>query len=91
VSDLGRLIHGQQDGSAERVLRLDGRLGGLGLVHDQVRGDLAKACFKSWSSADAVSLSAISQISLSQSKDRLTSPLMELTPCSPGIFKTKYV
>jgi hypothetical protein len=34
------------------------------------RGDSAKACFNSWSSTDAISLSAISQLSLSQSKAR---------------------
>jgi hypothetical protein len=36
VSDLGRLLHGQQNGFAEQVLRLDGRLGGLGLRHNWV-------------------------------------------------------
>jgi hypothetical protein len=36
-------------------------------------GDSVKACFNSWSSVDAVSLSAVSQLSLSQSKARLTS------------------
>jgi hypothetical protein len=54
-------------------------------------GDSAKAYFKSWSSTDAVSLSVVSQLSLSQSKAHLTSPLMEMTPRSPGIFKTKLV
>jgi hypothetical protein len=39
--------------------------------------------------ADAISLSALSQLSLSQSKARLTSTLMEMTPHGPGIFKTK--
>jgi hypothetical protein len=29
------------------------------------------------------------QLSLLQSKARLTSPLMEMTPCGPGIIKTK--
>jgi hypothetical protein len=67
MSNLGRLLRGQRDCFVERVLRLDGRLGGLGLGHDWVRGDSAKACFKSWSSVDVVSLSAISQLSLSQS------------------------
>jgi hypothetical protein len=48
VSYLGRLLRGQWDGLAERVLHLDGRLRGLGLGHDQVRGgggegDSAKA------------------------------------------------
>jgi hypothetical protein len=52
-------------------------------------GDSAKACFNSWSFVNAMSLSAVSQLSLSQSKARLTSPLMEMTPCGPGIFKTK--
>jgi hypothetical protein len=59
VSNLGRLLHGQQDSFAERVQRLDRHHGGLGLKHYRVQGDLAKACFKSWSSADVVSLSAI--------------------------------
>jgi hypothetical protein len=65
VSNLGRFLRGQQDHFAEGVLWLDGRLGGLGLGHDQVWGDTAKACFWSWSSMDDVSLSAISQLSLS--------------------------
>jgi hypothetical protein len=34
VSDLGRLPHGQHNGFAERVLRMDGCLRGHGLVHD---------------------------------------------------------
>jgi hypothetical protein len=54
-------------------------------------GDSAKACFKSQSFANAMSLLAVSQHSLSQSKARLTSPLMEMTPRGPAIFKTKYV
>jgi hypothetical protein len=89
VSHLGRFLCGQQDCLAECVLRLDGHLGSLGLGHDQVWGDLAKACFNSWSSADASNLSAVSQLSLSQSKTCLTSPLMEMMPRDPGIFKTK--
>jgi hypothetical protein len=90
VSNLGRFLRGQWDHFAEGVLRQDGHLGGLGLEHDQVwgEGDSAKACFKSLSSVDAVSLSTISQLSLSQLKARLTSPLMEMTRCVPGIFKT---
>jgi hypothetical protein len=67
MSNLGRLLHGQWDTFAKRVLQLDGHLGGLGLGHDRVQGDLAKAFFKSWSSVDAMSLSAVSQLSLSQS------------------------
>jgi hypothetical protein len=61
VSNLGRFLHGQRDHFAEGVLRQDGHLGGLELRHDQVwcDGDSAKACFKSLSSADAVSLSTI--------------------------------
>jgi hypothetical protein len=39
-------------------------------------GDSAKACFNSWSYMDVVILSAISQLSLLQSKLHLTSPLM---------------
>jgi hypothetical protein len=68
MSNLGRLLRGQQNHLTECVLRLDGCLGGLGLDHDQVwgGGDSAKACFNSWSSTDTVSLSAVSQLSLSQ-------------------------
>jgi hypothetical protein len=58
--------------------------GGLG-----ERGNSTKAYFNSWSSWDSMSLSAVSQLSLSQLKAHLTSPLMETTPCGPGIFKTK--
>jgi hypothetical protein len=52
-------------------------------------GNSAKAYFSSWSSTDAISLLLVSQLSLSQSKARLTSPLMEMMPRSLGIFKTK--
>jgi hypothetical protein len=38
VSNLGRLLRGQWNHFAERVLRLDGRLGGLGVRNDWVRG-----------------------------------------------------
>jgi hypothetical protein len=65
VSNLGRLLHGQQNHLAECVLWLDGRLGGLGLRHDRVWGDSAKACFNSRSTVDAISLSVVSQLSLS--------------------------
>jgi hypothetical protein len=51
-------------------------------------GDLAKVYFKSCCSMDVVSLSAILELSLSQSKAYLTSPLMEMTPRSLGIFRT---
>jgi hypothetical protein len=53
VSNLGRLLYGQWNYLVECVLRLDGHLGGLGLEHDWVWGDSAKACFNSWSSVDA--------------------------------------
>jgi hypothetical protein len=43
VSDLGRHLRGQRNGFAERVLRLDGRLGGLGLGHDWVQGRLGQS------------------------------------------------
>jgi hypothetical protein len=89
MSNLGRLICRQWNHLAESVLRLDGRLGGLSLGHDQVWGGWPKACFNSWSSMDAVSLSGILHPSLSQSKARLMSPLMEMTPHGPGRFKTK--
>jgi hypothetical protein len=36
MSNLGRLLHGQQNHLTECVLQLDGRLGDLGLGHDQV-------------------------------------------------------
>jgi hypothetical protein len=89
VSNLGRLLRGQQNRLAECVLWLDGR---LGLGHDQVRGgggDSAKAYFSFWSSTNAISLSAVSQLSLSQSKVYLTSPLMEMRTHAHDIFKTK--
>jgi hypothetical protein len=91
VSNLERFLRGKRNCLAKCVLRLDGRLGGLGLEHEWVwgGGDPAKACFNSCSSVDTVSLSAISQLSLLQSKARLMSPLMEMTPRGPGIFKTK--
>jgi hypothetical protein len=89
VSHLRRFLHGQRDCLAECVLRLDDCLGCLGLRHDRVWGDSTKACFSSWSSADASNLSAVSQLSLSQLKAHLTSPLMEMTPHGPGIFKTR--
>jgi hypothetical protein len=44
------------------------------------------ACFNSWNSTGVVSLSAISQLSLSQSKAHLMSPQMEITPHNPGIM-----
>jgi hypothetical protein len=53
------------------------------------RGDSAKACFNSWSSADDSSMSAVSLLSLLQSKASLMSPLMEMMPCGPHIFKNK--
>jgi hypothetical protein len=87
ASNLGRLLHEQRNHLAECVLRLNGRLGGLDLGHDGVLGDLAKACFNSWSFVDAVS--AVSQLFLSQSKARLTSSLIAMMPRSPSIFKTK--
>jgi hypothetical protein len=64
VSNLGRFLHGQWNHLAECVLQLDG---GLGLGHDRVwgGGDSTKACFSSWSSVDAISLLAVSQLSLS--------------------------
>jgi hypothetical protein len=87
MGNLERVLRGQWNYLTECVLWLDGR---LGLGNDWVWGeDFSKACFNSWSSADAISLSAISQLSLSQSKVCFTSPLMEITPHIPGIFKTK--
>jgi hypothetical protein len=53
------------------------------------RGDLTKAYFRSWSYADVVSLSVVSQLSWQQSKARLMSPLMEMTQHGPDIFRTK--
>jgi hypothetical protein len=52
--------------------------------------DSAKAFFNSWSSTDAASLSAVSQLYFSQSYGCLTSPLMEMTPCGTDIFTTKW-
>jgi hypothetical protein len=49
----------------------------------------SKACFSSWSSVDVIILSVVSQLSLSQSKACLMSPLMEMMSRGPGIFKTK--
>jgi hypothetical protein len=37
VSDFGRLLRGQWDRFAKRVLQLDGCLGGLGVRYDQAR------------------------------------------------------
>jgi hypothetical protein len=93
VSNLGRFLREQWDYFAEGVLCLDGCLGGLGLGHDQVWGGegSTKAYFKSLSSADVVSLSTVSQLSLSQLKARLMPPLMEMTPRVRGIFKSKKV
>jgi hypothetical protein len=48
-----------------------------------------KACFNSWSFADASNLSAVSQLSLSQLKARMMSPTMEMMTRGPGIFKSK--
>jgi hypothetical protein len=70
MSNLERFLYVQQNRLAECVLCLDGHFGGLGLSHDWaggVGGDSAKAYFKSWSSVDANSQSAVSQLSLSQS------------------------
>jgi hypothetical protein len=64
MSHLSLLIWGQRDYHAELVFRLDGH---LGLGHDQIWGYSAKALFSSWSSADVVILSAVSQLSLLQS------------------------
>jgi hypothetical protein len=71
------------------ILRLDGRLGGLALGHDRAWEELGQVLLNSWSSVDAINLSVVSQLSLSQSKACLTSPLMEMTPRSPSIFNTK--
>jgi hypothetical protein len=73
VRNLGRFIHGQRTDLAECVLQLDGHLGVLASGMTGSNGDSAKACFSSWSSTDAISLSAISQLSLSQSKAPLMS------------------
>jgi hypothetical protein len=56
---LGGLIRGEWDHLAECVLRLDGQLGRLGLEHDWVRWDSAKAFFNSWSSTDTNNLSVV--------------------------------
>jgi hypothetical protein len=40
VSNLGRLLRGHWNRLAKCVLRLDGRLGGLGFGHDRVQGGL---------------------------------------------------
>jgi hypothetical protein len=65
MSDLGGLIRGQHNCLAEFVLRLDEQLGSLGLGHDRVWGDSAKAFLNSWSSAGDNSMSTISQLSRS--------------------------
>jgi hypothetical protein len=67
VSNLGRFLCRQRYLLVECVLRLDECFGGHGVGHDRVRGDSAKDSFSSWSFADAVSLPAISQLSLSHS------------------------
>jgi hypothetical protein len=45
MTDLGRLIWEEQNNLAKFALWLDGQLGSLGLEHDQVQGDSAKAFF----------------------------------------------
>jgi hypothetical protein len=65
MSDLGRLLCGQRNGFAERVLRLDGR---LGLGHDWVRGEgggLGQGLLQVLGYANDVSPSAVLQLSLS--------------------------
>jgi hypothetical protein len=86
VSNLGRLLRGQ------RNLLLSVSSSWMGVLASGMTGsggDSAKACFNSWSSMDANSQQAVSQLSLSQSKARLTYPLMEMTPRGLSIFKTK--
>jgi hypothetical protein len=89
VSHLRRFLCGQQNCFAECVHQLDGHLGSLGIENDRVRGDSAKACFRSWSYADASNLLVVSLLFLSQSKARLMCPLRKMTPRGPGIFKTR--
>jgi hypothetical protein len=69
VSNHGRFLRRQRYLLVECVLQLDGRFGGLGVGHDRVLGggDSTKDSSSSWSSTDAISLSTISQLSLSQS------------------------
>jgi hypothetical protein len=61
----------------------------LGMIGSKGGGDSAKANFKSWSSTDVVSLSTVSQLTLSLSKACLMSPMMEMTPHGPNISRTK--
>jgi hypothetical protein len=69
VSNIGRLLRRQRYQLADCILLLDGHFGGLGVGHDQVHrgGDSTKDSFSSRSSVDAVCLSGISRVSLSQS------------------------
>jgi hypothetical protein len=67
MSDLGGIIRGEWNGLAELVLQLDGQLVGLGLGHDRVWWDSAKAFFRSWSFVDANNMSDVSQLYRSQS------------------------
>jgi hypothetical protein len=59
VSNLGRLLRGQSNHLAECVLRLDGCLGGLGLGHDLVWGDLAMPA----STLGALRITSVCQLS----------------------------
>jgi hypothetical protein len=86
VSNLGRLLHGN------RIVLLSVSSGWMEVLAScMIRsgGDPTKAFFNSWSSVDAVSQLIVSELSLSQSKARLISPLMEMTPREAGIFTTK--
>jgi hypothetical protein len=89
VSNLGRLL------VDNRIILLSVSSGWMDVLEVLAsgiigfRGDSTKAWFSSWSSAEVISLSAVSQFSLSQSKARLTSPLIEMMPRGPDIFKTK--
>jgi hypothetical protein len=76
VSHLGRFLRGQWDCLTECVLRLDGHLRSLGLRHDRVWVGLSQGLLQ------LLELCA-------QLKARLMSPLMEMTPHGPDIFKTK--
>jgi hypothetical protein len=73
VSDRARLLHG-----------------GLGLGHDRVWERLIQGVLQVLELCGCYEpIGRLIFLSLSQSKARFTSPLMEMTPHGPGIFRTK--
>jgi hypothetical protein len=91
VSNLGSFLHGQWNRLTKCVLQLDGRLGGLGLGHDQVRGEggLGQGLLQLlelYGCQHSVNCLATLHVTIISPLD---SPLMEMMSRSLGIFKTK--